>query len=138
MAKFELDGILYKIFETKEITDNFIKREFVLQDNTNPKYPQFIKFELYNENTYLLDNLTENQEVIVSFDIRGREYSKNGEISYFNSLVAYSINLKNNETENKTEEKPVFATNDEKKLPKFKSSEVNKDDNSFDDEEIPF
>jgi hypothetical protein len=138
MAKFELDGILYKIFETKEITDNFIKREFVLQDNTNPKYPQFIKFELYNENTYLLNNLTENQEVIVSFDIRGREYSKNGEISYFNSLVAYSISLKNNETENKTEEEPVFATNDEKKLPKFKSSEVTKDDNSFDDEEIPF
>lgn len=91
----QIVGKLYKKFDAQNITETFSKREFILLDDSKPSYPQYIKFELYNNSMALIDAIEENSKIVVDFDIRGREYQKNGVTSYFNSLVAYSVKLYN-------------------------------------------
>lgn len=89
--KFELDGQLVKIFATKQITERFSKREFVLEVQDG-KYPQTIMFEASGRGTEDLDALREGDAVRVSFGIRGREWrNPAGETKYFNSLSAFRI-----------------------------------------------
>lgn len=116
----QITGKLYKKFDVQNITENFSKREFILLDDTNPNYPQYIKFELYNNSMSLIDNIEENSTIVVDFNIKGREYQKNGVTSYFNSLVAYSVKLYNddyketpNSDKNKNENPPKPENNEE-------------------------
>ena len=59
----EVIGKLHVVFDTKQVTDRFQKREFVLEMSDNPKY-----------------------------SLRGREWkSPQGDVKYFNSLDVWSI-----------------------------------------------
>ena len=42
----EIRGKLFEVSNEEQITDTFKKREFILHDDSNPTYPEFIKFEL--------------------------------------------------------------------------------------------
>ncbi len=87
-----LTGTLLEIFDPIQVSDKFKKREFVLQDNENPQYPQYIKFELAQEKCSLLDTFSSGEMVDVSFNVRGRSYvNPQGVKSYFNSLQAWKI-----------------------------------------------
>ena len=44
-----IQGKLIEIFDTIQITETFKKREFIIQDNKNPEYPEFIKIELIQD-----------------------------------------------------------------------------------------
>ena len=63
----------------------FTKREFVV--TSDERYPQDIKFECVKERVSLLDNVSEGDEVTVSFDLRGNEYKER----YYVNLVAWKI-----------------------------------------------
>ena len=41
-----IKGKLVEKFETVQITETFKKREFIIQENKNPEYPEYIKVEL--------------------------------------------------------------------------------------------
>ena len=82
-----IQGKLIEIFDTIQITETFKKREFILQDNKNPEYPEFIKVELIQDKVSLLDNLN-----------IGDEPSRNGRI--FVSPIANSIQGWKIESEN--------------------------------------
>ena len=88
---FEISGKLYKKFDTNQISDTFKKREFVLEVQDG-SYPQLIKFQLLKDRCSLLDPCNEGDELKLSFNISGREYTKpNGDVIYFTNLDAWRI-----------------------------------------------
>jgi len=82
---YEMTGTVKTVMEPQTFASGFCKREFVL--DTGEKYNNEIKFECVKDKTALLDNVREGDELVVKFDVQGREY--NGK--YFVSLVAWGV-----------------------------------------------
>lgn len=92
MSAFKMKGVVKVIKPTQHVSDKFSKREFVVTDRSEEKFPQDIMFELTQDKTSLLDSVMEGQEVEVSFNLRGREWkSPQGDVKYFNTLNAFKL-----------------------------------------------
>ncbi|TNE53205.1 MAG: DUF3127 domain-containing protein [Bacteroidetes bacterium] len=88
---FKLQGVVKVVNPTVQISDKFSKREFVVTDNSS-MYPQDILFQLVQDKCSLLDGINVNDQIEVSFNIRGREWTNpQGEVKYFNSLDAWRL-----------------------------------------------
>lgn len=88
----EIRANIIEIGPVQQITESFKKREFVVEYAENPKYPEFIKFEVVQDKVGLLDGLTVGSMVSIEFNLRGRAYTdKMGKKAYFNSLQAWKI-----------------------------------------------
>ena len=88
---FKIAGLLKVKFDTVQVSEKFSKREFVLTDNSS-MYPQDIMFQLTQDKCSLLDGFNLQDQVEVSFNLRGREWtSPQGEKRYFNTLDAWRI-----------------------------------------------
>lgn len=86
----QITGELYKVFPTEQKTESFQAREFVLLIPGN--HPQYVKFQLVQYRTDLIDSYQEGQEITVHFDIRGRAWTnKEGKEMYFTTLNAWRI-----------------------------------------------
>lgn len=88
-----IQGKLHVKQDTKQVTESFRKREFVIEFiDGNPMYPQYLQFQLIQDKCDALDGFEQGAHVDVSFNLRGREWkSPSGEIKYFNSLDAWRI-----------------------------------------------
>ena len=88
----EAIGKLHTIFETKQVSERFTKREFVIELADNPKYPQVVLFQLTGDRCAQLDGMRVGDEVRIEFCLRGREWrSPSGEVKYFNSLDVWKV-----------------------------------------------
>ena len=88
----EATGKLHTIFDTKQVSERFTKREFVLELTDNPKYPQTVLFQLTGDRCAQLDDLRVGDMVRIEFNLRGREWrSPQGEVKYFNSLDVWKV-----------------------------------------------
>ena len=88
----EAIGKLHTIYETKQVSERFSKREFVVEITDNPKYPQTVLFQLTGDRCSQLDGLNVGDQVSIEFSLRGREWrSPAGEVKYFNSLDVWKI-----------------------------------------------
>jgi hypothetical protein len=88
----EVSGKLHTINETKQVSERFSKREFVVELADNPKYPQLVLFQLTGDRCSQLDELKVGDEVRIEFSLRGREWrSPQGELKYFNSLDVWKL-----------------------------------------------
>ena len=88
----ETTGKLHIINETKQVSERFSKREFVVELADNPKYPQLVQFQLTGDRCTQLDEFKVGDEVRIEFSLRGREWrSPSGEVKYFNSLDVWKI-----------------------------------------------
>jgi hypothetical protein len=88
---FKLSGTLKVKNDTVQVSDKFSKREFVLNDASS-MYPQDILFQLTQDKCNLLDAVNVGEQIEVSFNLRGREWtSPQGEVRYFNTLDAWRI-----------------------------------------------
>jgi len=97
----ETEGRLIEIFDTNPVTDTFKKREFVVEMGNNLQYPETVLFQLVHDKCDLLDGYKKDGQVLVSFDLKGRKWqSPKGEIKYFNSLQAWRISKKSNNSQN--------------------------------------
>lgn len=83
---FEVEGKLYRKFDTEQKSASFQAREFVLEV-PDGNYPQLIKFQLVQDRCNLLDVFSEGDFLKVSFDLRGREW--NGK--YLTNLNAWKL-----------------------------------------------
>ncbi len=91
MATLNVQGRLYKVMDTQQVSASFRKREFVLEI-PDGQYPQFVSFQLTQDRVSLLDPFQQGATVDVAFNLRGREWqSPQGEVKYFNSLDAWRI-----------------------------------------------
>ena len=87
----ELQGKVHHLGEEQQVTASYNKRELVIK--TDEQYPQFILIEFGQGkcNEYL-DKLKSNDEVKVSINIRGREWTNpQGETKYFNSIQGWKV-----------------------------------------------
>jgi len=88
---FKLTGSVKLIHATAQITEKFSKREFVVTDTTS-QYPQDILFQATQDKCSLLDQFQAGDQVEVSFNLRGREWtSPQGEVKHFNTIEAWRI-----------------------------------------------
>ncbi len=87
----EVTGRLHVIFETKQVSERFTKRELVVEI-ADGKYPQFVQFQLSGDRCTLADQFQVNDQVRIEFNLRGREWrSPQGETKYFNSLDIWKL-----------------------------------------------
>ena len=109
-----IQGKLIEIFDTVQITETFKKREFIIQDNKNPEYPEFVKVELIQEKVSLLDNLNVGDEINVLINIKGRKWEdKEGNIKYFNSIQGWKIETENEGINQENSEDEINQDSDE-------------------------
>lgn len=96
MASFELTGTLKVKQATQVVSDKFSKRELVLTTDAQSQYPQYISLQLTQDKCALLDAYNIGDELKVSFNLRGREWTApDGVTKYFNSLEAWRIERAN-------------------------------------------
>ena len=134
---FEINGRLAEKFETQKVSDRFQKREFVLEikstGTTGYEFVDFIKFQSTQDKCSLLDQVNIDDTVKVSFNLRGRKWEKDGQVSYFTNLEAWRIEKLSNESGESVDENPL--TNSEPDDAPF-SSNPPENDTGFDD--LPF
>jgi len=89
---FNIKGTIKVIMDVQQISDKFKKREFVL-DTKSGQYDQVIALQLTQDNVDMIDAHKVGDEVNVSFDLRGREWTspKDNVVKYFNTLSAWRI-----------------------------------------------
>jgi hypothetical protein len=88
---FDAVGRLHVAYDTKQVSERFSKREFVVEI-ADGKYPQFVLFQLTGDRCTQLDDHKVGDSVKVTFNVRGREWrSPQGETKYFNSLDVWKL-----------------------------------------------
>jgi hypothetical protein len=88
---YELQGRLFEIFDTQQITDTFKKREFVVE-TTSGMYNEYIKMQAVQDKCDLLDSMNKGDQVKVSFDLRGKLVNtKDGRQVYITNINAWRI-----------------------------------------------
>lgn len=88
---YEVKGKVVMVGDTIQVSEKFSKREFVISDESG-LYPQSILFQLSKDNCILVDNVRVGDEVSVSFNLNGREWTNpQGEVKYFNTLSAWKV-----------------------------------------------
>lgn len=87
----EVQGKIKVIGETQTFGNNgFRKRELVI--TTDEQYPQHLMIEFVQDKTDLLNSYSVGQDVKVSINLRGREWTNpQGEVKYFNSIQGWRI-----------------------------------------------
>lgn len=90
---FDLSGKLYMKSETKQVSERFSKRDFVIEVQDG-KYPQLISFQSTGDRCADLDDYGTGDELRITFNVRGREWkSPSGDVKYFNTLDVWKIDL---------------------------------------------
>lgn len=91
MESLKLIGKLKRITNINQVSDNFKKREFVIE--TDEQYPQTINFELFQDKVSLIDTFKIGEVLEIFFNVRGREWQRDAEseIRVFNTLNAWRI-----------------------------------------------
>ncbi len=93
----EIKGKVHEIGAINQVNDTFKKRDLIVEYAENPSYPEYIRFEAIQDKTSLFDSLQVGDNVEVSFNLRGRAWTnKEGQTSYFNSLIVWRITNLNN------------------------------------------
>jgi len=135
---FEINGRLADKFETQKVSDRFQKREFVLEIKstgaTGYEFVDFIKFQATQDKCSLLDQVQIDDTVKVSFNLRGRKWEKDGQVSYFTNLEAWRIETLSNEPGHSIGETPGEISDPSQDVP-FPSNPP-ENDSGFDD--LPF
>ncbi len=95
----ELKGVLHRIYEEKQITNKFKKREFIVYVPGNGYRDNYCKFSLIQSECSLVDDYEEGDLVTVFYSLEGRAWDnpKTGETEYFNDIRATHINLEEGE-----------------------------------------
>lgn len=134
---FEINGRLAEKYETQKVSDRFQKREFVLEIKstgaTGYEFVDFIKFQSTQDKCSLLDQFNIDDTVKVSFNLRGRKWEKDGQVSYFTNLEAWRIEKLSNESGESVDKDPLIDSEpDNAPFP----SNPPENDSGFDD--LPF
>ncbi|MDO5656422.1 MAG: DUF3127 domain-containing protein [Flavobacteriaceae bacterium] len=129
----DVQGKVTKMFETQTFQSGFQKREIVV--TTNEQYPQPISIEFTQDKISILDNINVGDNVKVSINLRGREWtSPDGVVKYFNTLQGWRVDkiISEQITGESASNSPVSPTNS------FNASVDNLENESSDMDDLPF
>jgi hypothetical protein len=87
----EVQGRIKMVGETETVgSGGFRKRDIVV--TTEEQYPQHISVQFVQDKTDLLNSYKVGQEVKISINLRGREWtSPQGEVKHFNTIQGWRI-----------------------------------------------
>ncbi|MDR2130345.1 MAG: DUF3127 domain-containing protein [Odoribacteraceae bacterium] len=90
---YEITGKLIYKEDTQQISERFQKREFVIEveNERNGQWNDFIKIQLVQDRCDLIENIPLQENIKVYFNLRGRKWENNGQISYFTNLEGWRI-----------------------------------------------
>ncbi|MCU0408327.1 MAG: DUF3127 domain-containing protein [Bacteroidales bacterium] len=91
---FEISGKVIEIAPVNQVSDKFKKREFVIEKketNGTAVFSDYIKFQLVQDRCDLINESFLNEEVKVSFNLKGNKWDRDGKTSYFTNLDAWKI-----------------------------------------------
>ena len=93
MSTFQLEGSFIEKTHVETVGNNFHKREFVIEikNERDERWNDYVKFQLTQDRTTLIDQFNPGDILKVSFNIRGRKWEKDGEVMFFNTLEAWRI-----------------------------------------------
>lgn len=100
-SSLEITGTLHEVYERQQISEKFVKREFILKTQDG-NYEQFVKMQLTGDKCDLIDNYNIGDELCVQFNLNGRPYEKNGVTTYFTSISAWRISQAGGGVENRS------------------------------------
>lgn len=91
---YEASGRLVAVYDTVQRSEKFRTREFVIETTEairDRTINNFIKFQLVQDRTDLIDAYRVNDTVKVKFNIKGSRWEKNGQTNYITNLDAWRI-----------------------------------------------
>ncbi len=88
MNEYKVKGFIKVIGDTVQVTEKFSKREVVILVEDG-KYLQHITLQATGDKVSLLDSCRVGEEVVASFNLRGREWQD----KHFNSLELWKIEV---------------------------------------------
>jgi hypothetical protein len=100
---FEITGKIIDILPVNQVSDKFRKREFVIEkkETGGPAvFVDFIKFQLVQDKCDLINESYLNEEVKVSFNIKGNRWERDGKVNYFTNLDAWKIEKTSSQVRN--------------------------------------
>lgn len=116
----QIEGKVKYIGTMINVSAAFQKRELVV--TTDEQYPQHILIEFTQDKCDLLNYYKIDQEVKVSINIRGREWTNpQGETKYFNSIQGWRI--EKGEEAQRADAPPMPSKEVFEPAPKFKEEE---------------
>lgn len=91
---FEISGKVIDIMPVNQVSDKFRKREFVIEKKETggaAVFIDYIKFQLIQDKCDLINESFLNEEVKISFNLKGNKWERDGKINYFTNLDAWKI-----------------------------------------------
>lgn len=134
----EVFGTLYLKKEVQQVSEKFSKLEFVVFIAENPSYPEKVLFVLTNGNTSKLDGIENGDEIVVKYNLKGREWTNpEGKVMFFNTLEAWFVAKKEKYAQDY--EKSESASNkSDGILDNFKEQMIQGMVDELEDDDLPF
>ncbi|HBE39633.1 MAG TPA: hypothetical protein DDW27_00195 [Bacteroidales bacterium] len=91
---FEITGKIIDVLPVNQVSDKFRKREFVIERKEtggSALFIDYIKFQLLQDKCDLINESFMNEEVKVTFNIKGNRWEREGRVNYFTNLDAWKI-----------------------------------------------
>jgi hypothetical protein len=91
---FEITGKIIDISPVNQVSDKFKKREFVIEKKETggaAVFIDYVKFQLVQDKCDLINESFLNEDVKISFNLKGNKWERDGKINYFTNLDAWKI-----------------------------------------------
>ena len=90
---YEFTGKVKIVGELQTFASGFSKRELVVEEDRDGKWPNVVAFSFKKDNVVLLDGISAGARVKVGFAVDGREWTdpKTGKVRYFSDLTALRL-----------------------------------------------
>src|SRR5512138_3354097 len=91
---FEITGKVIDIAPVNQVSEKFRKREFVIERKEtggSAVFIDYIKFQLVQDKCDLINESFMNEEIRVSFNIKGNKWERDGKVNYFTNLDAWKV-----------------------------------------------
>lgn len=90
MKNLEATGAIVRVLETETRGENNFKTRKV-HLKTDEEFPQTIELQFTQGNVTMLDNKKAGDKVKITYDLKGREYMKDGNPIVFNTMQGWKI-----------------------------------------------
>ncbi len=92
---FDITGKLIDIQPVVQVSDKFRKREFVIERKESggggAVFVDYIKFQLVQDKCDLISENMLNEDIRVTFNIKGNKWERDGKVNYFTNLDAWKV-----------------------------------------------
>ena len=92
---YDMYGTVKKICETQTFPSGFAKRDLVIEEEKDGKWPNIVAFTFKKDAVSKLDDLKVGDRVKITFAVDGREWTdpRTQNVRYFTDLTALRVEL---------------------------------------------